>query len=92
MNVKRWKLIISGRVQGVSYRASAEAQANELNILGYTRNLADGRVEIIAEGSEVQLNKLESWCRKGPPASVVGSVAVEHQKATGEFTRFEIRR
>lgn len=92
MTVKRWKLIISGRVQGVSYRASAEAQANELGILGYARNLADGRVEIVAEGNDRQLGELESWCRKGPPAAAVNSVDAEEQEATGEFTGFGIRR
>lgn len=92
MRTKRWKLIISGRVQGVSYRASAKAQANELNILGYTKNLPDGTVEIIAEGSEEQLSSLLSWCRKGPPGAAVGSVDTEEQEATGEFTGFGIRR
>ncbi|MGO1462301.1 MAG: acylphosphatase [Marinobacter sp.] len=92
MTVKRWKLIISGRVQGVSYRASAEAQANELGILGYARNLADGRVEIVAEGNDRQLSELESWCREGSPAATVSSVDAEEQEATGEFTGFGIRR
>ncbi len=92
MTATRRKLIISGHVQGVYYRASAEARANELGILGYARNLADGRVEIIAEGNDSQLNELESWCRKGPPAAAVSSVDVEMQEATGEFTRFGIRR
>jgi len=91
MTLKRWKLIISGRVQGVYYRASAQAQANELGIVGYTRNLPDGNVEIIAEGSDDQLKKLESWCREGPPAASVNSVEIEKQDVTGEFTRFGIR-
>lgn len=92
MTAKRWKLIISGRVQGVSYRISTKARANELGILGYAKNLPDGRVEIIAEGSEDQLNKLESWCHQGPPAATVSSVVVEKKEATGEFTSFGIWR
>lgn len=90
MKAKRWKLIISGRVQGVSYRASAKAQANKLNILGYTKNLPDGNVEIIAEGREDQLDELLSWCRTGPPEAAVSSIDVEKQEATGEFTGFGI--
>lgn len=92
MTVKRWKLIISGRVQGVYYRASAQAQANELGLHGYTRNLPNGNVEIVAEGDENQLGKLEAWCREGPPAASVSSVDVEKQAPTGEFTRFKIMR
>lgn len=92
MNAKRRKLIISGHVQGVSYRAYAQARANELGVSGYARNLADGSVEIIAEGNGSQLDELESWCREGSPAATVRSVDAEEQEATGEFTGFGIRR
>jgi acylphosphatase len=91
MAVTRRKLIISGHVQGVSYRAYAKARANELGIAGYARNLADGRVEIIAEGNDRQLDELESWCRNGSPAAVVSSVDAEEQELTDEFTGFGIR-
>lgn len=50
MDTKRWQLLISGRVQGVYYRASTEQKASSLGLTGFARNLPDGRVEIIAEG------------------------------------------
>ncbi|OEY66246.1 acylphosphatase [Marinobacter sp. X15-166B] len=92
MTVQRWKLIVTGRVQGVYYRASAVAQANDLGLHGYARNLPDGCVEIIAEGTEEQLDKLAAWCREGPPAARVHSVNVDKQDATGEFSEFGILR
>ncbi len=92
MTIKRWKLIVTGRVQGVCYRISTKSRASELGIFGYTRNLPDGNVEIIAEGNQEQLDELKSWCQKGPPAALVSSVNVEEKAATGEFPGFDVRR
>ncbi|MEO9525517.1 acylphosphatase [Marinobacter alexandrii] len=91
MHAKRWSLLISGLVQGVYYRASTETQATKLGLTGFARNLADGRVEVVAEGTEDQLQQLKSWCEIGPTAARVDSVEVSEQEATGEFTDFGIR-
>ncbi len=92
MTTKRWSLLVSGLVQGVYYRASTEAEATRLGVNGYARNLPDGRVEIVAEGSEDQLEELRRWCEVGPPAAQVDSVTVTEQAPTGEFRSFGIRR
>ncbi|KEF32517.1 Acylphosphate phosphohydrolase, putative [Marinobacter nitratireducens] len=92
MGIKRWKLRVSGIVQGVYFRASAEKSATEIGVTGYTRNLPDGDVEIVAEGSEGQLQQLKDWCHQGPPASRVDAVEVIEESATGEFSGFVIRR
>lgn len=63
--------IISGRVQGVGFRYFAEREARRLGVTGWARNLADGRVEVRANGTEQQLDQLESRLRHGPPAADV---------------------
>jgi acylphosphatase len=89
---KRLHLWVSGRVQGVFYRASTAQLARQLGLTGWVRNLPDGRVEIVAEGEAESLQKLLSWCRLGPPAARVDSLAVEEEAYTGEFSEFSIQR
>lgn len=90
MGKKRATLLISGKVQGVSYRASAVEAARNLGLAGYARNLSDGRVEIVAEGAPEALVALEQWCRNGPPAARVMSVEAADGSATGEFSGFSV--
>jgi len=68
---------VSGRVQGVAYRASAAARARELAISGYARNLPDGRVEILAYGEAAAVRVFIAWLWIGPAAAKVTEVAVE---------------
>ncbi len=77
------KYRVSGRVQGVFYRASAQARARELGITGCARNLPDGCVEVVACGDPDQLDRFVEWLRSGPTAAHVASVeSAEHQPAT----------
>jgi acylphosphatase len=71
------RFVVSGRVQGVFFRASARAQALRLGIAGSARNLDDGGVEVIAHGSDEALSELERWLRQGPPAAHVERVTRE---------------
>lgn len=73
--------LISGRVQGVWYRASCVAQAQSLRLSGWVRNLRDGRVEAVAQGDEQQLAALERWLAEGPPLARVSEVAAEDWQA-----------
>ncbi len=68
---------VSGRVQGVFYRASTRQRAEMLGVTGYARNLADGRVEVLACGEPAAVAELCEWLREGPPAASVTEVAVE---------------
>lgn len=88
MAIKREHLLISGKVQGVSFRAYTEQEARALGLTGIVRNLSDGRVEIIAEGEESQLDALKQWARDGSPQAVVDDIDAEIQPATGEFDSF----
>lgn len=63
--------IVSGRVQGVFFRASTRNEAMRLDVRGHARNLTDGDVEVIAKGSEDALRELEQWLWEGPPAAKV---------------------
>lgn len=58
--------LVSGRVQGVCFRAETEAQANRLGLTGWVRNLPDGRVEVAAFGAPGQLDALRDWLKRGP--------------------------
>jgi acylphosphatase len=69
---------VSGRVQGVFYRATCCAKAEALGLAGYARNLADGRVEVLACGEEAAVVAFVAWLWEGSPASKVTDVATEH--------------
>ncbi len=65
------RFIVSGRVQGVFFRASARDQALALGLRGFARNLPDGRVEVLAAGNDVALDRLAAWLRQGPALAQV---------------------
>jgi acylphosphatase len=68
---------VSGRVQGVFYRASTRQRAIELGLRGYAKNLPDGRVEVLACGDPAAVAKLCDWLWFGPPAAQVSGVEIE---------------
>jgi len=82
---------VSGRVQGVGFRWTCGEEARRLGLCGWVRNLANGDVEVWAEGSAEKLENLLQWLRRGPSRAWVESVQYEKQKSTGKFRSFEIR-
>ncbi len=89
-SVRRVRAIVSGRVQGVSYRAATADEAQRLGVTGWVRNRRDGTVELEAEGNPEQIAALLAWCEAGPPASRVSGVAVEELGPTGADQAFSI--
>jgi acylphosphatase len=83
-------VMVSGRVQGVWFRDACRNEANVLGVSGWVCNREDGRVEIVAEGSEHGVAALVSWARTGPPRAEVHDVEVAYVEATGATT-FVIR-
>lgn len=71
------RFLVSGRVQGVFYRASTRNEAARLGLAGSARNLDDGRVEVIASGADEALSALERWLWQGPPSARVEDVQRE---------------
>jgi acylphosphatase len=86
----RARLTITGRVQGVAYRASAQDEGVRLGLVGLVRNRADGSVEALVEGSREAVEEFVRWCRSGPPAARVRDVHVAWSEASGEYRDFEI--
>lgn len=71
MEKQLWQLQIKGRVQGVYYRASTKAKADELGLCGWVRNLPNGDVQTEVEGSPDLLDQFFKWCQSGPPMAKV---------------------
>lgn len=71
------RCLVSGRVQGVFYRASARAEAGRLGLDGWARNLPDGQVEVVAAGHPSALDDFERWLAVGPPSARVTAVRCE---------------
>lgn len=88
----RLTLKISGRVQGVGFRWFVFREAQAIGVAGYVRNCSDGSVEVVAEGSEEELDKLEAVCREGPRSSHVARVERSVESvAAASFRTFDIR-
>jgi acylphosphatase len=88
MAIKRTHIFVSGKVQGVWFRACAQQVAIDSNLTGWIRNLRDGRVELVIEGEEAGLLAMAQWCKVGSDAAEVSDVAVEREDPTFEFTAF----
>ena len=84
-------VIISGRVQGVWFRASTKKRAEQLGITGCVRNTFDGNVEAVFEGDEKIIEEMLEWCNHGPPLAKVDNVEVEKQPVSDEFDQFFFR-
>lgn len=84
------RVLISGRVQGVFYRASTQEAARTKKVNGWVRNLPDGRVEALFEGTAEAVEAMIQWCHHGPPASRVTKVEVDDREAQ-DLQGFEIQ-
>jgi acylphosphatase len=83
------RFLVSGKVQGVFFRASTRERALRLGLRGHARNLPDGRVEVVAVGTEAAMDALADWLRQGPPDARVDGVeraACDAAGLGGEFT------
>ena len=91
MTRTRARVLVSGTVQGVSYRANTRDSARERGLDGWVRNLDDGRVEAVFEGLKQDVEGMIEWCRTGSPAADVEGVESEHEEPEG-LEGFEVRR
>lgn len=90
--MEHFNIRISGKVQGVFFRASTQQRARELGITGWVKNEKDGTVYIEAEGEPEQLEALTKWCSSGPERAEVEDVKVEREDKLKGFDGFEVKR
>ena len=86
------KIKVTGKVQGVFYRASAKDKAQQLGLSGMVKNEQDGSVYIEAEGEEQKLKELIDWCHHGPDMAQVENVEYEYYSRLNNFSEFKIIR
>ncbi len=91
VSLVRTRVFVSGIVQGVGFRYATEREARRLGLSGWVRNTADGRVEILAEGTFGQVEQLLTWCHTGPSAARVSDVEHCDEIPDGAVTGFRIR-
>ena len=89
--MKQVKIIISGEVQGIYFRAFIKDRASELGLTGYVKNLENHKIEVIAEGHELKLQKLVEHCKSGPPGAQIADVKINYLQYSGDFSRFKIK-
>jgi len=89
--LKHIHVYISGKVQGVYFRAETQRAAVGFNLTGWVRNMVDGRVEACFEGKDENIDKMIEWCHIGPPAARVEEVLTDEEPYTDEFHDFSIK-
>ena len=90
-NRVRAHAVITGRVQGVWFRAETKRAADAHGVTGWVRNKRDGAVEAVFEGPKEAVDATLSWCRQGPPLAKVTNIDVRWEDTTAEFNTFEVR-
>ena len=79
-------MVVSGGVQGVGFRWSTREEAARRGLAGFVRNLPDGRVEAVFEGSPEAVEAMVGWCRSGPRWAAVSGIEVEERPPAGDTT------
>jgi acylphosphatase len=79
----RRRVLISGRVQGVSFRYLCQQEATEQGVAGWVRNLGDGRVEAVFEGTAEQVDRMVEWMHEGPRLASIADIAVQTEPPQG---------
>ncbi|MGM0501857.1 MAG: acylphosphatase [Bacillota bacterium] len=87
----RKHVYLSGRVQGVGFRAFTSRSAKRLNVNGWVKNLADGRVEAIFTGAQDKVKRILEEVKQGPSFAEVNNIEVEDESYKGQYNSFEIR-
>ncbi|MDT3404487.1 acylphosphatase [Mucilaginibacter terrae] len=87
--IKHLNITVQGKVQGVSYRATTKAVADQLGVRGLVRNEANGDVYIEAEAEPMLMEMFLEWCQKGPDAARVSEV-ITHEAESKNYRNFEV--
>lgn len=90
--IKQARVLISGFVQGVGFRHFVRNKALEIGLTGWVRNLPDGRVEVVLQGSKEKIEEMIRLCKKGPFLGEVEDIVVEWQEEDRQFSDFSIQK
>ena len=90
MSKQRIHIFVSGKVQGVFFRQALKVMAKKNNVVGWVKNLKDGRVEAILEGEDENVGRLIEWSHGGPANARVEDVEIINEKFSGEFSAFDV--
>ena len=90
--MKRISIIVSGKVQGVFYRANTEKKAKEIGLTGFVRNEPDGNVYIEAQGTPEKLDEFVKWCKQGPDRARVDEIILKELALSAEEEIFRVIR
>jgi acylphosphatase len=90
--ILRARILVTGLVQGVAFRAATTDEARRLGLHGWVRNRMDGSVAVEAEGERAAVEALAAWCRRGPPAARVDDVELQWITPTGDTAPFHVAR
>lgn len=88
--MKRVRIKVLGKVQGVFYRRCTQDKARKLGLTGYVANLEDGSVEVLAQGGDAKVTELIEWCREGSPSAAVEQVLVDDDDGNDIYLDFSI--
>ncbi len=91
MNQVRLRILLEGRLQTANFRLNAQSRATALELVGFVRNLADGRVEIEAQGTQDNVEKLLAWCQEEPHNSQIRSILYRYDDPVNRYSDFSVR-
>lgn len=90
MSNQRIRIFVTGRVQGVFFRQTLKIMAKKNDVLGWVKNLKDGRVESVIEGDAENVSIIVEWINGGPANAIVEDVEIRNEKFVGEFSKFDV--
>ena len=89
--MKQARILIEGRLQRMNFRLETQRQAQKLDLVGFVRNLSDGRIEIEIQGDEDNLETMLKWCQKEPHGSQIRSIFYRYDEPNKHYTEFTVR-
>lgn len=91
MKQVRLRILIEGRLQGRNFRFNAQRQATRLGLVGFIRNLSDGRIEIEVQGGEDKVEQMLTWCQEEPHSSQIYSILFRYDEPVNRYSDFSVR-
>jgi acylphosphatase len=89
--MKRVRILVEGRLQGINFRYYTQQQAQKLGLTGFVRHLSDGRIEIDAQGDDESIETLLAWCQEGPQSSHLKSILFRYDEPSEHTSDFIVR-